>query len=570
MFSQNKQLVYKFQFTSNLCVVPKEVTQKSGQWYYQIVWEGPNQRIISNEMVGVVNANFLLGGLTDQELRDENGVSLIDKNKAHLATEGLGYYKLSLSGEEINAALKNSTSDNLASVDNGSLQQYVITTDEEVLNTSCSGIGSVAFGSKRFDYDRYSNYTSIRVTLEGETYTGEYYFDNINEVYTGKINGVSFINTNKTVTTPIILNNKAVSIECTFDQRVLEQLLVDDIKAILNETTFYPIYNTIVEGNNSIVAGGSVRSYGNFNAVFGVDSVAYQHGGFAVGTSRVGQTEGEFNSFNRNTTNGRGQIIDSEGSVYDESFSFAVAMGYQSQAKGPKSIAIGDNSVATNKNSVAIGLRAQSTGEGAIAIGSDTIASSNYQTVFGHNNKEDNKALFIIGNGEDSTKRNNAFVVTTDGKAQTDTSPTSEKDLTNKKYVDTKTQTKVSHMSKDNKLEFTRYIYATQPRCKFEGGSDEEHRQDNTNTVNGVEYLKNWGMPAIIGNTLPININNNTQIYNYGETEAYSDKDYINMQNPVPNIPLRGPNFELYGQVPQTMLYYMWNIDTWTENPYVD
>ena len=42
------------------------------------------------------------------------------------------------------------------------------------------------------------------------------------------------------------------------------------------------------------------------------------------------------------------------------------------------------------------------------------------------------------------------------------------------------------------------------------------------------------------------------------------------MQGKVPNIPLRGPNFELYGQVPQTMLYYMWNVDTWSENSYVD
>ena len=125
---------------------------------------------------------------------------------------------------------------------------------------------------------------------------------------------------------------------------------------------------------------------------------------------------------------------------------------------GTKSSAIGLNVVATGMASHAEGYGTRASGNfshaegnGAIASaedshaeGYDTIASSMYQHVQGKNNIEDNndKYAHIVGNGEDLNNRSNAHTLDWEGngwyagKLSQEGTPTEDKDLATKKYVD--------------------------------------------------------------------------------------------------------------------------------------
>ncbi len=128
-------------------------------------------------------------------------------------------------------------------------------------------------------------------------------------------------------------------------------------------------------------------------------------------------------------------------------------IGTKSSAVGLDVVATGMASHAEGYGTRASGNFSHAEGNGAIASaedshaeGYDTIASSMYQHVQGKNNIEDNndKYAHIVGNGEDLNNRSNAHTLDWHGngwyagKLSQEGTPTENKDLVTKKYVDNK------------------------------------------------------------------------------------------------------------------------------------
>ena len=120
------------------------------------------------------------------------------------------------------------------------------------------------------------------------------------------------------------------------------------------------------------------------------------------------------------------------------------AEGEETTASGECSHAEGVGSIASGMCSHAEGIGSTASGMGSHAEGDRTIASSENQHVQGRNNIEDteNKYAHIVGNGMADTARSNAHTLDWQGngwyqgKLSQNGTPTEDKDLTTKKYVD--------------------------------------------------------------------------------------------------------------------------------------
>ncbi len=119
------------------------------------------------------------------------------------------------------------------------------------------------------------------------------------------------------------------------------------------------------------------------------------------------------------------------------------AIGMIVEASGMASHAEGYGARATGNFSHAEGSFTEASEEDSHAEGNNTIASSMYQHVQGKNNIEDaeGKYAHIVGNGEDSDNRANAHTLDWEGngwyagKLSQEGTPTEDKDLTTKKYL---------------------------------------------------------------------------------------------------------------------------------------
>ena len=122
------------------------------------------------------------------------------------------------------------------------------------------------------------------------------------------------------------------------------------------------------------------------------------------------------------------------------------AVGMKVQASGMASHAEGYGAMATGNFSHAEGSFTEALNEDSHAEGYSTIASGDYQHVQGKNNIEDaeGKYAHIVGNGFDLNTRSNAHTLDWEGNAwysgklSQEGTPTEDKDLTTKKYVDDK------------------------------------------------------------------------------------------------------------------------------------
>ena len=122
------------------------------------------------------------------------------------------------------------------------------------------------------------------------------------------------------------------------------------------------------------------------------------------------------------------------------------AIGMDVEATGMASHAEGYGTIASGNFSHAEGSFTQARAEDSHAEGSNTIASFMYQHVQGKYNIEDtnNKYAHIVGNGKDENTRSNAHTLDWEGNAwysgklSQEGTPTEDKDLATKKYVDDK------------------------------------------------------------------------------------------------------------------------------------
>lgn len=122
----------------------------------------------------------------------------------------------------------------------------------------------------------------------------------------------------------------------------------------------------------------------------------------------------------------------------------SISLGYNNVANNDFSTALGVNTSATAPATLAHGGHCVASANYSHAEGSYTLASSQYQHVEGKFNVEDkaNKYAHIVGNGTSKTARKNAHTLDWSGnawfagKVTQEGTPTDNKDLVNKKYVD--------------------------------------------------------------------------------------------------------------------------------------
>ena len=152
---------------------------------------------------------------------------------------------------------------------------------------------------------------------------------------------------------------------------------------------------------------------------------------------------GQYSTATGNFTIASGYASHSEGSNTTASGMASHAEGGNTVASGNGSHAEGSSTIASNFNSHAEGGTTTASGFCSHVEGYNTIASGFYQHVQGKYNIEDttNKYAHIVGNGDDKKRANahtldwkgNAWYA---GKLSQEGTPTEDKDLVTKKYVD--------------------------------------------------------------------------------------------------------------------------------------
>ena len=161
--------------------------------------------------------------------------------------------------------------------------------------------------------------------------------------------------------------------------------------------------------------------------------------------SRIGDI-GEFSVAEGFSTTASGTYSHAEGESTEASGSVSHAEGGITTASGLYSHAEGVNTTASGDYSHTEGRFTEASGTGSHTEGDSTKASSDYQHVQGKYNIEDteNKYAHIVGNGTSDGARSNAHTLDWkgnawyQGKLSQDGTPTEDKDLTTKKYVDDK------------------------------------------------------------------------------------------------------------------------------------
>ena len=158
-------------------------------------------------------------------------------------------------------------------------------------------------------------------------------------------------------------------------------------------------------------------------------------------------------------------VIDTSNLISKENpvFTGSMSMNRKEGATiGECSVAIGKTVEASGECSYAEGEGTKAYGKSSHAEGSFTTASSNYQHVQGKFNIEDttNKYAHIVGNGNNNNKRSNAHTLDWDGNAwfagklSQEGTPTEDKDLVTKKYVDDSRDNLVSNIYGNNIYNF--------------------------------------------------------------------------------------------------------------------
>lgn len=155
---------------------------------------------------------------------------------------------------------------------------------------------------------------------------------------------------------------------------------------------------TSAEGSQSFAAGASSHAYGDYAIAMAKDNKSYQAASFTVGGgNRTGRTEAEFNDFYWDSVNNvglhggskdaNGNIIDTYGDTYAESYSFGGTFGEVNINRGRDSIVGGIGNKVDALQSVVAGDRNVSiTGAKHIVAGFNNNVTDVNNTVNGDSN----------------------------------------------------------------------------------------------------------------------------------------------------------------------------------------
>ena len=205
--------------------------------------------------------------------------------------------------------------------------------------------------------------------------------------------------------------------------------------------------------NGERITASGISSHAEGQCTKALGDYSHAEGGFTEASGNTSHAEGQF-------TVASGDFSHAEGSETEASGESSHAEGNSTKASGESSHAEGNSTKASGVYSHAEGMNTEALAAGSHAEGWGTTASSHYshtegyftkasseaQHVQGKYNIEDtqNKYAHIVGNGTDDTVRSNAHTLDWDGNAwyagnvSIDGTPTNDKDLVNKKYVDDK------------------------------------------------------------------------------------------------------------------------------------
>lgn len=307
-------------------------------------------------------------------------------------------------------------------------------------------------------------------------------------------------------------------------------------------------YYTQASGSNSHAEGMQTYASGRYSHVEGNDTKAYTtschaEGGYTTARGEYSHAEGrsgnpitrEIPDFSTSTS------FDTVISAWKTTmYPFSAALGEGSHVEGYSNLATGNYSHAEGKDTLTQGKCSHSEGYRSWAIGDNshtegyyTIANSENQHVEGKNNIVDNenKYAHIIGNGAYPNNRSNAHTVDWSGNAwykgnvSIDGTPTGDKDLTTKKYVDDKVASLVD--SAPDTLDTLKELSTAL-------GDDPNFATTMTNTLAGK-------VDKVDGKTLSTNDLTDELKANYDNAYIHSqsdhfDGDYNSLTN-LPDIP---------------------------------
>lgn len=216
-----------------------------------------------------------------------------------------------------------------------------------------------------------------------------------------------------------------------------------DSTQALGDTSHAEGYRTAASGKNSHAEGFATISSGKYgshaegsNTTASGDYGSHAEGSNTIASSVASHAEG-------NSTTASNYYSHAEGDSTTASGENSHSEGKYTTASGESSHAEGDSTTASAYCSHAEGNCTTASGENSHAEGTSTIASSQNQHVQGKYNIEDLNGTYahIVGNGEDG-KNSNAHTLDWQGNAwysgklSQEGTPTEDKDLVTKKYVD--------------------------------------------------------------------------------------------------------------------------------------
>ena len=189
------------------------------------------------------------------------------------------------------------------------------------------------------------------------------------------------------------------------------------------------------EGNSTTTSGKYAHAEGNSTTASG-DYGSHAEGSNTIASGVGSHAEGSSTTASNYYSHAEGDSTTASGENSHSEGKYTTASGESSHAEG-------DSTTASAYCSHAEGNCTTASGENSHAEGASTIASSQNQHVQGKYNIEDtnNKYAHIVGNGEDG-KNSNAHTLDWKGngwyagKLSQEGTPTEDKDLTTKKYVD--------------------------------------------------------------------------------------------------------------------------------------
>lgn len=214
--------------------------------------------------------------------------------------------------------------------------------------------------------------------------------------------------------------------------------------------------STISSGESSHAEGNSTEASGKYAHAEGDTTTASgDYGSHAEGSNTIASGVGSHAE--GDCTTASAYYSHAEGDSTTASAYGSHAEGKYTTASGTSSHAEGDSTTASEYCSHAEGNCTTASGENSHAEGAGTIASGENQHVQGKYNIEDtaNKYAHIVGNGEDG-KNSNAHTLDWkgnawySGKLSQEGTPTEDKDLVTKKYVDDKVTVKLLPVEYDN------------------------------------------------------------------------------------------------------------------------